>query len=252
MYYAALDLIEEFKYDFCGIKGQRELTEHFATADVAEAFLNDPVRTGRCARSRRSSARRRPIRTRRSRCRSSSTSRARRCCLPTSATTTRISGVWDLCNSGEHATYFAGRSLDPAVNLGRTEFRPQGFYFPAGGAAVYHIAAPGRVTLARLTRHDGRYVMNIVPAEFVDFGDQQRRDRRDQPGQLATCVCPVRLQCRDVHRAFPLQSHPRRVRALGRRARAALRRARHPVPRSPLRPERTDHARVLHRPRLRD
>ena len=42
MYYAALDLIEEFKYDFCGIKGQRELTEHFATADVAEAFLNDP------------------------------------------------------------------------------------------------------------------------------------------------------------------------------------------------------------------
>src|SRR5687768_13247574 len=27
MYYAAIDLIEEFKYDFCGIKGQRELTE---------------------------------------------------------------------------------------------------------------------------------------------------------------------------------------------------------------------------------
>ena len=43
-------------------------------------------------------------------------------------------GLWDLCNSGEHATYFAGRSADPAVNLARTEFRPQGFYFPAGGA----------------------------------------------------------------------------------------------------------------------
>ena len=28
-------------------------------------------------------------------------------------------GVWDLCNSGEHATYFAGRSDDPAVNLPR-------------------------------------------------------------------------------------------------------------------------------------
>ena len=79
-------------------------------------------------------------------------------------------GVWDLCNSGEHATYFAGRSDDPAVNLARTEFRPQGFYFPAGGAAVYHIAAPGPVTLARLTRHDRRYRMTIVPREFVDFG----------------------------------------------------------------------------------
>jgi predicted Ser/Thr protein kinase len=42
LYYAAIDLIEEFRYDLCGIKGQRELTEHFATADVAEAFLNDP------------------------------------------------------------------------------------------------------------------------------------------------------------------------------------------------------------------
>ncbi len=61
-------------------------------------------------------------------------------------------GVWDLCNSGEHATFFAGRSLDPAVNLAKTEFRPQGFYFPAGGASVYRVAAPGRVTLARLTR----------------------------------------------------------------------------------------------------
>src|SRR5262249_54772798 len=40
--YGTHDLIEEFRYDFCGIKGQRELTEHFATADVAEAFLNDP------------------------------------------------------------------------------------------------------------------------------------------------------------------------------------------------------------------
>ena len=26
------------------------------------------------------------------------------------------------------------------------------------------------MTLARLTRHDGRYVMTVVPAEFVDFG----------------------------------------------------------------------------------
>ena len=84
-------------------------------------------------------------------------------------------GVWDLCNSGEHATYFAARSLDPAVNLAKVEFRPQGFYFPAGGAAVYHIAAPGPVTLARLTRSDGKYRMVVVPAEFVDFGKENER-----------------------------------------------------------------------------
>ena len=30
------------KLDFSGIKGQPELTTHFCTTDVAEAFLNDP------------------------------------------------------------------------------------------------------------------------------------------------------------------------------------------------------------------
>lgn len=171
LYYAMLDLVEEFRYDFCGIKSQRELTEHFATADVAEAFLNDPYRPD--------GERKPPVV-----CATEADSDG--------ALTMQIFkllgntpvlfadlrhyhqdlGVWDLCNSGEHATYFAARSFEPEPNLARTEFRPEGFYFPAGGAAVYHIAAPGRVTLARLTRHAGNYVMTIVPAEFVDFGER--------------------------------------------------------------------------------
>jgi L-fucose isomerase len=46
---------------------------------------------------------------------------------------------------------------------------PEIFYFPAGGAAVQHIAAPGEVTLARLTRKNGKYWMAIAPAEFLAF-----------------------------------------------------------------------------------
>jgi L-fucose/D-arabinose isomerase len=171
MFYAAVDLVEEFKYDFCGIKGQRELTEHYVTADVAEAFLNDvygPDGSAKpsvvCATEADSDA-----------------ALTMQIFKHLAGTPTLFAdvrhyhadlGVWDLCNSGEHATYFAGRSLDPSVNLPLTEFRPQGFYFPAGGAAVYHIAAPGQVTLARLTRHDGTYRMAVLPAEFVDFGDR--------------------------------------------------------------------------------
>ena len=56
------------------------------------------------------------------------------------------------------------------MNLARTEFRPQGFYFPAGGASVYHVAAPGPVTLARLTRRAGTYRMVAFRAEFADLG----------------------------------------------------------------------------------
>ena len=41
-YYAVKEILEEGGITFCGIKGQPELTNHFATADIAEAFLNDP------------------------------------------------------------------------------------------------------------------------------------------------------------------------------------------------------------------
>ena len=42
VYYAMRELIDEWHLDFSGIKGQPELTNHFCTMDVAEAFLNDP------------------------------------------------------------------------------------------------------------------------------------------------------------------------------------------------------------------
>jgi len=42
VYYALRELIDEWHLDFSGIKGQPELTNHFCTMDVAEAFLNDP------------------------------------------------------------------------------------------------------------------------------------------------------------------------------------------------------------------
>jgi L-fucose isomerase len=210
MYYAALDLVEEFKYDLLGIKGQRELTEHFATADVAEAFLNDPYGPDGaskpsivCATEADSDA--------------ALTMQMFKQLTGTPVLFADVRhyhadlGVWDLCNSGEHATYFAGRSLDPAVNLPKTEFRPQGFYFPAGGAAVYHIAAPGPVTLARLTRHDGAYVMTIVGAEFVDFGARNHEiaaiSQDNWPHAFARLPCSVdtfiqNFHCNHIHGVY--------------------------------------------------
>jgi L-fucose/D-arabinose isomerase len=210
LYYATIDLVEEFKYDFCGIKGQRELTEHFATADVAEAFLNDPYGPDGAAKPSIV-------------CSTEADSDAAltmQIFKHLAATPVLFAdvrhyhqdlGVWDLCNSGEHATYFAGHSVDPGVNLPLTEFRPQGFYFPAGGAAVYHIAAPGRVTLARLTRHDGRYVMTVVPAEFVDFGPRNHEiaaiSQDNWPHAFARFDCTVEtfianFHCNHIHGVY--------------------------------------------------
>lgn len=174
-YYALKRMAEDLELDFIGVKAQPELTEHFVTMDVAEAFLNDPYDWD---------GPREPLV-----CATEADSDG--------ALTMQIfklisnqpvlfadvrhydseDNFFDLCNSGQHATFFAARSYDPLVNLAKVEFYPESFYFPAGGASVRHIAAPGEVTLARLTRKDGRYVMNIIKGEFLDFGEHKNEEK---------------------------------------------------------------------------
>lgn len=52
--------------------------------------------------------------------------------------------VWFFSNSGTHATYFAGGSLDPEENLKHVTFYPETHYYPAGGASVHHFSKGGR------------------------------------------------------------------------------------------------------------
>ncbi len=171
LYYAAREVIEEYELDFVGFKGQPEMTNNYATLDVVEALLNDPYDWD---------GPREPIVT---------------------ATETDMDGaltmeifkhiaqtpvlfadvrhyfeeenLLDLCNSGNHATYYAGRSFDPEENLKKVTFYPQSFYFPAGGAAVKHFAAPGEMTLARLTRKNGQYHMTIVTGKVVELPESK-------------------------------------------------------------------------------
>ena len=79
--------------------------------------------------------------------------------------------VWDLCNSGQHATWFAARSDDPAENLARVHLYPEEFYFPAGGASVHHVAAPGEFTFARLSRLGQRYRMQVLHGRLDEFDE---------------------------------------------------------------------------------
>ncbi len=173
LYYGMMDLIKEFKYDFCGIKGQRELTEHYVTSDIAEAFLNDyygpdgtPHDPIACATEADMDA--------------ALTMKVFNLITGQPSLFTDIRNYykdedfWDFCNSGTHATYFAGKSSDPKVNLANVEFRPEGDYYLAGGPSVYHIAKPGKVTLARLTRVDtNNYRMVAMTGECFSMGAQK-------------------------------------------------------------------------------
>ncbi len=174
-YHAIQKIIEENELDFGGIKGQPELTNNFVTMDIAEAFMNDPYdwegthepfvlateadSDGALTMQIMKLMARTPV------------------LFADVRHYDAEDNFFDLCNSGEHATYFAAKSFDPKENLKRVELYPEGFYFPAGGASVRHIAAPGHVTLARLARKDGKYWMAIVPAEFLDFGEEKNEEK---------------------------------------------------------------------------
>jgi L-fucose isomerase len=166
-YYAMRELIDEWHLDFSGIKGQPELTTHFATMDITEAFLNDPYdwdgpkETHICATEADMDA--------------ALTMQLLKGLAHTPVLFADVRHyhadhqIWDLCNSGQHATWFAARSSDPAENLSRVHFYPEDFYFPAGGASVHHLAAPGDFTFARLTRRDGHYRLHVLRGSFVQF-----------------------------------------------------------------------------------
>ncbi|HAF71017.1 MAG: L-fucose isomerase 2 [Acetothermia bacterium 64_32] len=170
-YIAVREMAKEMRLHFLGIKAQPELTDHFVTMDVTEALLNDPYDWN---------GPKEPI---------AAATEADMDGALTMEILKHITGepvlfadlrhydeelgAFDLCNSGTHPTYFAGHSYDPDENLPKVEFYPQGFYFPAGGASVRHIAAPGRVTLARLARRNGRYWLAILPGEFLELPEEE-------------------------------------------------------------------------------
>jgi L-fucose isomerase len=167
VYYTMRELISDWQLDFAGIKGQPEMTSSWCTMDVAEAFLNDPYDWDGpkapfvCATEADMDG------------------------ALTMQLLKHLSGtpvlfadvrhyhqdldVWDLCNSGQHATWFAAQSEDPAENLARVNLYPEVFYFPAGGASVQYVAAPGNATFARLSRLSGRYRMQVLTGSFQEF-----------------------------------------------------------------------------------
>jgi L-fucose isomerase len=166
-YYAFREIIEQKGLDFVGTKAHGDLTDNFVTMDIAEAFLNDPYDWD---------GPHEPI---------IASTEADMDGALTMQIFKLITGqpvlfsdvrhydkdddVWYFSNSGTHATYFAGKSYDPAENLKNVTFYPEASCYPAGGASVHHFAASGKVTLARLARKEGRYRIAILSGEIVRF-----------------------------------------------------------------------------------
>ena len=83
-------------------------------------------------------------------------------------------GLFTFMNCGAQSTWFANKSNDPSENLKLVSLYPQ--IFDAGGASLQFQCYPGEITLARLSRIKGEYVMQIVLAEFVKRPAEEMKD----------------------------------------------------------------------------
>lgn len=98
-----------------------------------------------------------------------------------------------LPNCGALCSWFAGRADEPIDNLRYVELRPS--FRPSGGAITYFRAAPGPVTLARLYRRAGKYIMAIIYGEMIEPTTEEFQVFVDARGshQLPTAFVRVSL-----------------------------------------------------------
>ncbi|MFP3897136.1 MAG: L-fucose/L-arabinose isomerase family protein [Anaerolineales bacterium] len=182
--YLALQTVNDEKgFDFCGLKGQRELTEYVCLGDVAEMLLNDPYDWNGpkeptvCATEADAYA--------------AITMQLLKYItggLPSLFMDVRLylpdRDIWDWCNSGNHASWYAKQSFNPVENFAKITFHPaMEFYFKAGGASVEFNAAPGEMTFARLGLWDDKPFMAIMKGESLDLPEEEREEinRRTDP-----------------------------------------------------------------------
>jgi len=174
LYLAMKAINEEKGFDLCGLKGQRELTEYVCLGDVPEMLMNDPYdwdgpkEPTVCATEADAFA--------------ALTMQALKYAsggLPTLFMDVRLyhpdRDLWDFCNSGNHASWYASRSMDPRENFKKVTFHPAlEFYFKAGGASVEFDAAPGEMTFARIGLWDDRPYMVIALGESLGLPQEER------------------------------------------------------------------------------
>ncbi len=175
LYLAMRKVNDDKGFDFCGLKGQRELTEHVCLGDVPEMIMNDPYDWNGTKESVVCSTEADAY--------AAITMQLMKYIsggLPTLFMDVRLYhpdlDIWDWCNSGNHSSYYSALSMKAEDNFKNITFHPAlEFYFKAGGASVEFDAAPGKYTFARLGLWDEKPYMVIVGGEAVSLPADQRK-----------------------------------------------------------------------------
>lgn len=155
-YLALKDMAEEKKYDFMGIKCQQDMSDHFVLQCLGVALLNNDLDAD---------GEKAPIPTScECDCDGAMTMRILSLCAQQKPSCLLDIKFFDgqekeviLANCGSVAPYFADPQ-DSKEALGKVTLMPH-IFGEAGGGSLQMIAKPGDVTVARLYRSNGRYVL---------------------------------------------------------------------------------------------
>jgi L-fucose isomerase len=185
MYFALREVIEEKNYDFVAVKCLPELPSCYTTFCVAHALLNDSADDGFGNRASYVSA-----------CEADANGALTMQILNNiTGDTTMFTDVlyYDyadnmvrMCNCGSQPTDFAASRKDVTwVTEGLREFD-----WIMGGACPRYVGKPGRVTVARLSRVNRRYVMLIASGEALKMPLEKIKETNSQQPHIF-----VRLDC---------------------------------------------------------
>lgn len=185
LYFGLREIIKERNYDFVSVKCLPEMPSCYTTFCVAHALLNDTSDDGFGENCSFVSA-----------CEADSNGALTMQILNNiSGRTTMFTDVlyydYDenmvrMCNCGSQPTDFAASRKDVTwVTEGLREFD-----WKIGGACPRYVGKPGKLTMARLSRVDRKYVMLITTGEALDMPLEKINDTNSQQPHVFT-----RLDC---------------------------------------------------------
>ena len=163
---AVQEIVDQFSFDFAGIKCHFDMSEFYCTQCLAAAFINDPY-------DWRGAKQPVPLA-----CEADSDGAmtmqimrlitGKPSCLLDLRFYDAEQDVLVMSNCGATATWYTARSNDPVENLSRVKIVPSITKYAGGGAHLEFVFGPGPLTLARLTRSKQGYRLLVARGKTVD------------------------------------------------------------------------------------
>lgn len=170
-YEAIKQIIREHHYDFVGVKCHYEMSRHYCTQCISAAFCNDPYDWD--------GPKEPVVYACEADCDAALTMQILKLLTHDPVIFMDVRhydadhDVMVFCNCGSQSTYYAGASDDYRENLKQVSLYPALNIYAGGGCHVNCMTHPGKATIARLNRKEGKYRMTLIPAEFVTLPEEK-------------------------------------------------------------------------------